>query len=148
MIEVEMNEDIRKYETKFLGPLTLRGTVGCACGFIALIINFNLISIFGITDIYVKIVICGIISLPIFACGFVKMYGLPFEIYLSRVIYRLICPRRRLYKSTTYRNELRRIRNEEERVKLSKMSSKERKKYTKNKGKVKYSKKKEYQIFR
>ena len=147
MVEVEMNEDIRKYETKLIGQFTSRQVKGSALGIIfGVILMFISSGILGISDIEIKIAIALIGALPFFMCGFGKMYGLPYEIYFSRFIYRLICPRVRKYKSTTYRDELRKIRKEKEREKLNGMSKKEQKQYQKHK--VQYSKEKKCKIYR
>ena len=148
MIEVEMNDDIRKFETKFMGSFTKRQTICAGIGIvIGIIVAFIASKLFGVEDMTTKFMVGAIAAMPLFMCGWGKMRGLPFELYVGKMIYRIyLTPCIRKYKSVTYREELKKIRKKEETDKFNKMTPKERKQYQKKK--ISYSQKKEYRIYR
>ena len=106
MIEVEMMKDIRKYENKFLGPFTKRQIV---CIGISLIYEVPFIIFFKFIPIDTRCIIASILFIPMYFCGWQKKYGMPYEIYATRLIYRLfMVPAKRIYKNNNifrYYNE-------------------------------------------
>ena len=148
MVEVKMTDDIRKFETHFMGRMTIRQTICLVLGvFLGYLLQAAICSFITVEDWMARAYIGTFIGLPIIMCGWIKPHGLRFEIYVSRVIYRLICPRRRLYKSQDCKQILKMIRQNEENEKVRKMTKKEQKKYQKEK-KMVYSKKDEYKIYK
>lgn len=147
MIDILMIEDIRKYETKFLGPLTKRQVV---CSVIGIILG----SIFAIVipgEFTVKMVFFFIFGLPPALCGFIKFNGMPLEVFFTRFIYLyfLTPPKRKAKHINSFKAELLDIEKKEEQAKTSKMSKKEYKQYVKSKEKhVLYSTKPEYRVYR
>ncbi len=97
MIEKNIPQDITKYETKLIGPFTLRQAVfiipalGAGIGTYFLVRNA-----LGESAIPVAMLAC----LPFVLFGFVKIYGMPFEKYLKAVfISRFVAPTHRLFKT-------------------------------------------------
>ena len=131
MVEVEMTEDIRKFENKVVGGLTKRqiisvligGGIGVPLG------------VFIPGDMTVKILVAALVALPILLCGWVKLDGMPLEILAIRTIYSyVLCPAKRKYKTTNpWRVLLTKYEKSVEKQKLSKMSPQKRKVYLKRK---------------
>ena len=150
MIEVQMTDDIRKYETKTIGPFTTRQLV---CIIIAAIIT---IPIAALTDFEWdnKMLLIVILSVPIVACGYVKMDGAYFEVLALRFIYFFfLTPKKRKYvRKNVYKKYQEAIEKSEKEAKLQKLSESQRRAYRKHeeekkKASVKYSNKKELKIY-
>ena len=81
MVEVEMSKDIRGYEPKILASMSLRQligiTIGCVCALPVVL--------YLPVDITLRIIIAVIIALPGLACGFLKMYEMPCEVFFLKV---------------------------------------------------------------
>lgn len=91
---VKMTQDVRRYETKQLGPFTLRQGIFLI---IAVIIAVPfLIFIPGSYDM--KILTAAIFAGPIAVCGFAKPDHTPMEIWVIRFIYRLFLTPRKRFK--------------------------------------------------
>ncbi len=104
MIEVPMNDDIRKYQPKILGPFNIRQLL---CMILAIVVA---IPLWGLVDMEIEnkvLVICAALF-PIIACGWIKMDGLPFEKLAIRIIYfHFLTPKKRKYISiNTYKAAL------------------------------------------
>ena len=94
MIEVPMTEDIRKYQPRVLGPFNLRQIV---CMVIAAILAIPLWKLIEM-EMDDKIFLIVMVLLPVVACGWVQMDGLPFEKLLFRMIYYyMLTPKKRKY---------------------------------------------------
>lgn len=97
-IEMEIPKDIRKYEAKLIGPLTLRQLIcGVPAAAIAVITFTTLIK-------YIPEDLCIILVMltvsPLILCGWVKIYDMPFEKFAKTVIVSsILSPRRRKYKT-------------------------------------------------
>lgn len=149
MIEVEMSEDIRKYEPKAIGPFTLRQAI---CAGIAVCLGLPAALIIP-GDITVKVLIfCLFGGIPL-ACGYIKMDGAYAEVIVIRYIYsHMLTPRKRKYKrKNAFKEQIEILEKKEENAKLSQMTSSQQKSYQKQKAKkgtVKYSNKKEYRVYR
>ena len=82
MIEVETSKDIKQHDPRVIGPLTFRQLV---CVFVAafpavLIIRFLPFSLLT------RMIIAIVLTSPIIACGWCRIYGLPLEKYLLIVL--------------------------------------------------------------
>ena len=151
MIEVQMTDDIRKYETKTLGPFTTRQVI---CFIIAAVIT---IPIAALTDFEWdnKMLLVLVLSVPIVACGYVKMDGAYFEILALRLIYFFfLTPKKRKYvRKNTYKKLQEAVEKSEKKAKLGKLTESQRKAYQKHeeakkkKVNIKYSNKKELKIY-
>lgn len=79
MIEVEIPNDICKYETKFIGPFTTRQTICVAAALVTVFPAYLFLSQYFIQK--VALILCMVASTPFILCGFVKPYDMPFEKY-------------------------------------------------------------------
>lgn len=150
MIDVEMSDDIRKYETKTIGSFTTRQVVCMVIGFtVGIPIGFLL----PIESMENKLFVSALFAIPIILCGFVKMDGVYFEVIALRMIYLffLTPAKRKAILSNSFHESMNKQKAKEERTRLSKLSESKRKEYyarKKNKAKfIKYSLKKEYKIY-
>ena len=77
-----MSRDIKNYEPKVIGPLTMRQIV---CLLISL--SYGIPIFFLITgDIVVRILIAMMAMVPVLLCGWLKVYDEPFEKFIKIVI--------------------------------------------------------------
>lgn len=148
MIDVEMSDDIRKYETKTLGMFTTRQLI---CAFVGL--GYSLpIGLLIPTSASNKILIIGILMIPAILCGFVKMDGTHFEVFAMRFLYLYVLTpaRRKMIRKNSYKESLDKQRAREEKIKLSKMPESKRKSYQRAKEHkmVKYTNKREYKVYK
>ena len=81
MIEVDIPSDICKYETKFIGPFTLRQTICVSVALVTVFPAYLFLSHYFIQK--VSLLLCMIASTPFILCGFVKPYDMPFEKYVK-----------------------------------------------------------------
>lgn len=148
MIEVEMSDDIRKYNTKVWGPFTKRQLICIVIGLvystpIALLIPVSLDN---------KMLIWGILIIPALACGYVTLDGAAMEVMLLRIIYLyfLTPARRKCIQKNLFHEEMKQMEKIEEKQKLSRMTNSQRKTYLKKKEKkhVVYSNKKENKLYK
>ena len=86
MIETKVPKDIRVYETKIIGPFSLRQAV-CflLLIFLDILIYSFMINPFSISADYAVYLLC-LVDIPVAAFGFVKVMGVPLEKYLASVI--------------------------------------------------------------
>lgn len=149
MIEVEMVDDIRKTETKFLGTLTFRQLI---C--VVLAASYSIpIAILVPLSIELKFIIGVFLALPVAICGWIKLNNEPFEIVVIRYIYKhFLTPSKRKVKCINpYKESLKVVRKEAEKERVKKMTGKQRAAYEKRqkKGKtVTYSKKKSAKMYK
>lgn len=129
MIEVEMTDDIRKYETKTVGPFTTRQLICIIIG-AAYSIPIGLLLPVSTDN---KVLIIILLMLPAFACGFVKMDGMHFETLAARMLYMyVLTPAHRKYVSPcSFRVEMENRDKRRLRRRLAKMSPGKRKRYLK-----------------
>lgn len=154
MIQVEMTEDIRKYETKAVGPFTSRQIaciiIGCVYSIpIALLIPASWTN---------RMFIFMFLMAPAVMAGYCKLDGTHFESLVFRIAYLyILTPTKRKYKSkNTWRKQLNKIKAKEkkqEMAKAQKAAGKTGKKKSGNKKKIDkpeviYSKKPEFKIYR
>ena len=147
MIKVQMTDDIRKYETKIIGPFTGRQAT---CVGIGLVVGFVIASLIPTTWDN-KLVIALFLAMPIWICGWIKVSDTPLEIFIIRIIYTFVLtPTKRKYKVKHWlKEDIEKYDKKVEKARLSKMSSSEQKKYKNKKANkvIKYSKKKEYKVY-
>ena len=96
MIEREILTDIKEYDPKFIGPLTLRQVVCIGGGSLLAVPAF-----FGLRQIFTdsaSALMAIAIGLPFFICV-KKPYGVPMEKFVIKLIKMfLLCPKERRYK--------------------------------------------------
>ncbi|MGN0240219.1 MAG: PrgI family protein [Candidatus Weimeria sp.] len=131
MITVEMPQDIRKFEPKFIGQLTLRQTV---CLTIGVAVALPVALLLPVAVMY-KFIVAAVIVIPFMMAGWLKPEGMNFEVYAVRMIYyNFLTPKVRKVKiKNYYRASLNRVKKAEENKKLKSMSDRERKRYLKKK---------------
>lgn len=103
MIEAKMPKDIRVYETKLIGPLTLRQTI-CLC--VAILIDIILYAaVIKPFHVNIRLVVYLIMfaDVPVFAFTY-KPMGMALEKYLKNVTLRsFMAPKTRKAKNVIYK---------------------------------------------
>lgn len=146
MIQVEMTDDIRRFQTKFMGPFTKRQLICLIIGGLCAVPVLTLLDI----EIKKRAFVALFFAMPAIICGFAKFDGVNPEVLALRCIYRMLYPRRVFKNENEYRPYLKQIKKERENNMISQMSKRERKSYLKlkSKGRVKYSQKREYKLYK
>lgn len=149
MIEVEMSDDIRKYETKTLGPFTTKQLV---CIVISLIYSIP-IALLTPVSIINKFLIGAALAIPCILCGYIKVNGTPLEVMIFRFAYLsfLTPSKRKFIVQNPYRKHIENMKKAEEKEAFDKLTKKEKKKVLKEQKKnanVTYSKQEQYKIYR
>lgn len=88
MIEVEMNQDIRKYEPKLIGPFTTRQIICATVGGGTILFTHQILTPFLTTDI--TSYVCMFLSIPFLALGWWKPYGMKMEDFAKSAIISLV----------------------------------------------------------
>lgn len=87
-IELPIPKDIRKYETKLIGPLTTRQTIcivpACALGALAYI------TLSKIAPRDLAMFACMLVIVPFIVFGWFKPYGIPLEKFLKTVFVTMV----------------------------------------------------------
>ena len=97
MIEVEMTKDIRNYEPKLFGVVTVRQII---CLTIGVVLALPLIFFLPIEDITTKVMVAMIPLVPMIMFGWIKVYGMKLEKFLWQAIRSLVLtPSKRKYKT-------------------------------------------------
>lgn len=150
MIQVEMVDDIRKYEPKLIGPFSKRQSIAISIGVVLGLILMNIIPLSNSTEKF-AVFIFSVVAVGLF--GWITMDGTPLEIVLVRMIYLyFLTPSKRKYASScTFKTDMRNMERLIEKDKLSRMSPRERKAYEKEKAKkniITYSDNPEFREYR
>lgn len=125
MIEVEINEDVRKYKPKFIGPFTTRQVICLVLGGGSVIFTYQFLHPFLTSDI--TTFLCMLISIPFMAVGWIEPYGMKMEDFArTTVISLILAPNVRKYKVENSYN-----------AKLLSERNKKKKKRKRSKGKIK-----------
>lgn len=96
MITIRIPKEIRQYEAKFVGPLTMRQTICVSVGLPICILLYNCLHSFISRDLMGFFLLLP--AAAIFLFGWVKPYGMKFEqFFFSAFINNFIAPRRRKY---------------------------------------------------
>ena len=142
MIEIEIPQDIRKYEAKLIGPFTTRQLL-CTIGLvIGCVISYKAAtSLFG-SDSSLRTIFPMIVAIPFGLVGFYKPYGMPFEKFAKSVFVSMfLAPTKRLYKIKNTHDEFDKIIDNEEKAKLAKENPQLAKTNSKDKKKERRKKK-------
>ena len=149
MITVEMSDDIRKYENKTVGPFTTRQAVCLTAGFVVGLIAAAIAPL--PTDGRLALLL-GFLT-PFIICGYVKMDGSYFETIAANMLYLYVltpAKRKNLQKSEFMEDYKEQVKKEEQ-IKLSKMTSAQKKQYQATHGpnkKIQYSQRPEFKVYR
>ncbi len=96
MVEVEMTKDIRNYEPKLFGVVTVRQII---CLTIGAVFALPLIFFLPIEDISIRVMIGMIPLIPMILIGWLKVYGMQLEKFLLQAMRSLVLtPSERKYK--------------------------------------------------
>lgn len=147
MIDVEMTDDVRKYETKpILKLFTKRQGICIGAG---IGVGLLIVGMLPIKDIIFKLITIALIAIPIAMCGFVQVNGNYFEFVLLRFIYlKFLTPKKRRNKQNNLvKLKIQEIQKMEENERLKNLTPSQKKNYYKKKNAVKYSSRPEYKIY-
>lgn len=140
MIEIEIPQDITKYESKLIGPFTTRQLI-CLVGLVGgCVASYKAItSILG-NESPLKMIIPMIVAVPFALIGWYKPYGMYFEKFIKSIfIFTFVAPTKRLYKIENVYDEFDKIIDKEEKEKIEKTNpqaqQKNKKKHTNKKTK-------------
>lgn len=101
MVTRHTQKDVGHFESKLIGPFTTRQTIFVGAAAAIDIIVFNILKAIG-TDMASCIAVCGLISVPFIACGYIKPYGMKMEEFLYQYyIYKICAPSIRKYETHT-----------------------------------------------
>lgn len=106
MINVEIIQDIKSYDPKFIGPLSFRNFI---CGLIAILLGGGAFLLARIIFVDKFAALIGaLFAAPAFLCGYYKPYDIPFEKFIIRYIRNtFLTPVFRKYKITnTFEEDL------------------------------------------
>ena len=104
MLEIKMSRDIREFSPKVLGPFDKRQIVVLAAAIFAGVPIFLLL---GSLPLQFKLIVSLIVVLPILLCGWVKMFGMPLEVFVFKFILPTIFnPRKKIYITENYYEKL------------------------------------------
>ena len=149
MIEVEMTDDIRKFETKTIGPFTTRQVICILIG-VAYALPIGLAIP---TTMDNKIFIAILLAMPAVMCGFVKIDGMPFEALVARMLYTYVLtpPHRKYIVPCSFRKDMEARDKRILKRNLAKLTPEQRKEYEKthnpNSRVIHYSEKKQNKIY-
>ena len=82
-IEMEIPKDISKYEAKIIGPFTLRQAVCTVPAVGIAVLAFTTLIKYIPKDVCIFMTI--ILVAPLLLCGYIKVYGMPFEKFAKMV---------------------------------------------------------------
>jgi len=98
LIEIEIPKDIRQFEAKLIGPFNTRQLICFVAGAAIAIPTYLAIKDMAPTDICLFASICTF--LPFALCGWIKIYGMPFEKFFMSFLYSaILAPGKRKYKT-------------------------------------------------
>lgn len=130
MIEISIPKDIRKYETKVVGPFTVRQTVGLVIGLAFGGLGFAITKSMHLSSdlrTFLTMLMCA----PGVLIGWIKFYAIPFEKYIQIIIRNtFLIPKKIKYKTILFDGELQKLENA-----LEDKDSKKKKKKTEYKNK-------------
>ena len=113
MIEIKIPKELDNYEAKFFGPFTLRQSVCIVCALPIGVLLFNLANSYVGTNL--AGFVCLIPACIAYLFGWLKPYGMKFEVFLKSVfITSFLAPSKRKYKTNNYFKQLMETDAEEE----------------------------------
>lgn len=101
MIQVEIPKDIRKYESKLIGPLTTRQTICFVIAAAIAIFLYVFVGKYVTTDVLFFIIFVAVS--PALLCGWVKPYGMACEQFVATAFVSLVLsPKIRKYQTQNF----------------------------------------------
>lgn len=137
-VEIQMSEDIRKYQTKFIFDFTKRQAVCIGIGAVCGAIGMNIVP--GANAMVKVALFIGFAAFPIL-CGWIRPENMPLEVFLARWLYFMfLTPAKRKYKEINhYRAIIKQIEARDERKITAGMTPAQKKEYLKQKKTIIYS---------
>lgn len=137
MIEIEIPQDISKFETKLIGPFTTRQLL-CFIGLVAGCVgSYKAVTAFLGDESSLKMIIPMIVAIPFALIGWYKPYGMNFEKFVSSTFVSMfLAPTKRVYKIENTFDAFDKMIDDEEKAKFAKENpqiAKENKKKNKKK---------------
>ena len=104
MLEIKMSRDIREFSPKVLGPFDKRQIVVLA---ISIFTGVPIFLLLGALPLQFKLIVSLIVVLPILLCGWVKMFGMPLEVFVFKfIIPTIFNPRKKVYITENFYENL------------------------------------------
>ena len=95
MFKVPMTRDIKDFSPKVISILNKRELI---CAAIALTYGFPVIMYARGLELNTRMTLATILMLPVLACGWIRVYGMPLERFaLLVIVNHLLTPTRRMY---------------------------------------------------
>lgn len=99
-----MSRDIREFSPKVLGPFDKRQLIVLT---ISIFTGVPLFLLMGSLPLQFKLLVSIIVVLPILLCGWVKMFGMPLEVFVFKfIIPTIFNPRKKIYITENYYEKL------------------------------------------
>ena len=99
MIQIPMSKDVKDHSPKIVAFFDRRQVICILAGAVYTLPAFLLMRSAGL-DITINLTICTLLLAPVVMCGWVKMYGMPFETFFFRcMIPILLYPKKRTYET-------------------------------------------------
>lgn len=136
-IDIRIPKEIRRYEAKFVGPLTMRQTICVGIGLPVCIGLYNILKYAVPRDLMLIVLLLP--AAVTFLFGWVKPYGMKFEqFFFTAFINNVLAPKKRKYVIVNHHEAaLKAIRNaeekQEEKTKTDKKQKTNKHKYVRSK---------------
>lgn len=99
-----MSRDIREFSPKVLGPFDKKQLIVLT---ISIFTGVPLFLLMGSLPLQFKLLVSIIVVLPILLCGWVKMFGMPLEVFVFKfIIPTIFNPRKKIYITENYYEKL------------------------------------------
>lgn len=119
MIEIEINEDVRKYKTKLIGPFTTRQVICLILGSITIVGIAQYLKPILTSDL--TTFICMVVAVPFMAVGWIEPYGMKMEDFARTAFISLaLAPSIRKFEHTNSYNAQIRNGRKKKKTKISK----------------------------
>ena len=93
MVKVPMTTDIKDFSPKVISIFNKRQLI---CTAIALSYGFPIVMYAGALDLNTRMTLATVLMLPVLACGWVKVYGMPLERFAVIILVNhVLTPQRR-----------------------------------------------------
>lgn len=97
MIQVEMSKDIREFSPKVISVFDKRQLI---CLGIAALYGVPVFAATSFLAIDARAILVVLITAPVVLCGWIRVYGMPFEVFLGHMVISMaLTPRKRKYKT-------------------------------------------------
>ena len=96
MIEIQMSRDIKEFEPKVIGYFTARQL---KCSGVGLLIGLPA-AVLTPGGLGIKLIVGMLLAMPVIACGWVDLFGMPLHVYLRHILFNcILTPQNRRFES-------------------------------------------------